>query len=97
MAILLKQGGKTTAYKTVAAAHKGLLKLADGLTAEKREQAELFFEAGRYSLDTPFTLSAKEHPALASLDRHRRASGALFACSHSRNSSKKQRHLYISA
>ncbi|MBE6567806.1 MAG: right-handed parallel beta-helix repeat-containing protein [Ruminococcaceae bacterium] len=68
MAILLKQGGKTTAYKTVAAAHKGLLKLADGLTAEKKEQAELFFEAGRYSLDTPFTLSTKEHPALASLD-----------------------------
>ena len=67
MSILLKHGGKTAAYKTLSAAKKGLLAVAEGVKAGERAEAELFFEAGRYTLDAPFTLSREETPALSSL------------------------------
>lgn len=68
MAILLKHGGKSAAYKTLSAAKRALLALAEQTAVGERAEAELFFEAGRYTLDAPFTLSGKETSALASLD-----------------------------
>ena len=69
MAVLIKRGGKTAAYKTPASALKALTRIAtDAEKAEKRETVSLLFEKGRYSLAAPFRLSAKETPALSSLD-----------------------------
>lgn len=69
MSILLKLNGKKTAYKTVDGARTALIKAASQAEAAgRRDTAELIFEKGRYTLSSPFCLSAKESPALLSLD-----------------------------